>query len=70
MLDIIGEFASAPPWLYRGWGYLFSKNYRDSLKTEYQRMPLPFRVLDMILSAGCFTAEVAGIFYLVYLAAF
>lgn len=69
MLDILAELGSTPPWIYRGWGYIFSSTYRDTVKNEYRKISRPFKVLDIILSASLFVAEVGGIVYLVYWAA-
>ena len=67
-LEILGEIGSAPPWLYRVWGYMFSRNYRDTTRIEYSNMLPAFRVIDAALSITLFLAEIALIIYIIRLA--
>ena len=66
MLDILGEISSAPPWLYRGWAYLFSKTYRSDVKLEYKKMSPLLRPFDFIFSFSFFIGELGAIFYSLY----
>lgn len=64
MLDILGELGSAPAWFYRGWAFLFSKSYRQSLKIEYRKMSLFFKFFDFLFSLIFFIGEIGFIIYL------
>jgi hypothetical protein len=63
--DILGELGSAPVWLYRAWGFIFFKSYRESVRVEYQKMSTVFRWLDFSFSTIFFLAELALIAYMV-----
>ena len=67
LLEILGEIGSAPPWLYRAWGYIFSRNYRETIRIEYSKMLPIFRVVDAVLSVALFLAEIALILYIISL---
>ena len=67
LLEILGEIGSAPPWLYRVWGYMFSRNYRVATRNEYSKMLPVFRVVDAAVSIALFLAEIALIIYIISL---
>jgi len=67
IFDILGELGSGPPWLYRGWGFLLSESYRDSVKSQYSKMSSFFIVVDILLSLACFAGEIVLIVYIVEL---
>jgi hypothetical protein len=64
IFDILGELGSAPPWLYRAWGILLSKSYREATSRQYSKMSPFFRVLDILLSFACFAGEIVLLVYL------
>jgi len=63
--DLLGELGSAPVWLYRAWGFIFSKSYRESVRIEYQKMSPLFRGVDFIFSIVFFLGELTLLAYLV-----
>jgi len=66
MLNSLGEISSAPPWLYRGWAYVFSKSYRLALRLEYKEMSPLLRPFDFIFSLIFFIGELGALFYALY----
>jgi hypothetical protein len=69
IFDILGELGSGAPWLYRVWGVVFSKTYRESVRSEYKKMAPFFRAIDITLSALCFVGEVILLIYILSFAA-
>ena len=67
ILDILGEPGSAPSWLYKAWGFMLFKSYRESTKREYKKMTTFFRVIDIALSAVCFVGEIIFVIYILNL---
>ena len=63
MLDILGGICSTIPWLYRGWFWIFSKNYRVSVRQEYERIGPIAAPIDALVSIIFFACE---IWFLIY----
>ncbi len=57
MFDLLGELGSIFPWLYRGWAYMFSANYRKLRHEEWKSRGVYFKLFDIFFSVLFITAE-------------
>jgi hypothetical protein len=69
MLDVLGELGATPPWLYRGWLWIFSRSYRATVRSMYRCMSNLARGIDATLSFAFFAGEIGLAIYLILLAA-
>jgi hypothetical protein len=58
MFDILGELGSSFPWIYRGWVYLLSSDYRNSRQNEWDRRGKLYRYIDISLSVVFILLEI------------
>ncbi|GAA5216481.1 hypothetical protein GCM10025776_17280 [Corallincola platygyrae] len=55
--------ASSVHWVYRGWLWLCSAQYRTVVREEYARMSIFGSVFDLLFSTLFFIAELAALIY-------
>lgn len=65
IFDFIGDLGSAPHWMYRCWGYLLSKPYRQTARLEYQKMSSLSVSIDILLCILFWIAEVLTLAFLI-----
>ena len=63
MLDILAGIGSTIPWLYRGWFWIFSKNYRVIVRQEHERIGSIAAPIDVLVSTIFFACEVLLLIY-------
>ncbi len=64
VVDIIGEILAVIPFVYRIWGLLVSKKYREKVKAEYKEHSGLYVVFDIIMSLIFFGIECYFIWWL------
>jgi hypothetical protein len=63
MLDDLAELGTASPWIYRGWVYLFSAQYRRDQNRRWRVSGLVVAALDILTTLGFFTVEVVFVWW-------
>lgn len=64
MFELVSSLGSSFPWIYRAWLYLFSSQYRQTMKLRWHSMSRVYVLFDKLLSVIFMLAEIALITYL------
>lgn len=65
MIELLSNLGSSFPWIYRGWLYVFSSQYRESMRLRWYSMNKVYAFFDKLLSAIFMLAEVVLFVYLI-----